>query len=106
MKKQLLALAGAAALGLGAVAGNSAPIPSDLTANVGLAYVYLVHPAPGTIIGGGATAFLGHLGLNGLPGTPGKAAVRVAARVAFVGARVGTVGGVGGMVLGAMIGAA
>ena len=50
MKKQLLALAGAAALGLGAIAGNTAPIQSDLTANVGVAIVYLMHPAPGTLL--------------------------------------------------------
>ena len=105
MKKQLLALAGAAALGVGAVAGNTAPIQSDLTANVGFAIVYLVHPAPGTIAGAGASAYGAHVGLKGFPGTPGKA-VRVAARMAFAGARLGTVGGVGGMVIGAMIGAA
>ena len=106
MKKQLLALAGAAALGVGAIAGNTAPsVNVDPTARVGVAIVYLVHPAPGTIAGAGASAFGAHVGLKGLPGTPGKA-VRVAARMAFAGARLGTVGGVGGMVIGAMIGAA
>ena len=106
MKKQLLALGAALALGVGAVVSSSASTQGgDLTANVGLAIVYFVHPAPGTVVGAGASAYGAHVGLKGLPGTPGNA-VRVAARVAFVGARVGTVGGVGGMVIGAMIGAA
>ena len=106
MKKQLLALGAAVALSVGAVAsGSASPQGSDVTANVGLAIVYFVHPAPGTVVGAGASAYGAHYGMKGLPGTPGKA-VRVAARVAFVGARVGVVGGVGGMVIGAMIGAA
>ena len=89
MKKQLLALAGAAALGLGAVAGNPAPSESvDPTAHVGYLIAKKAKAGPGGQafaqgIGGGSGAVLG----------------------AIVGAKVGTLGGPIGSIIGAGVGA-
>ena len=94
MKKQLLALAGAAALGLGAVAGNSAPsVAVDPTAQAGYA--------------------IAHYGFNAGPagqafaqGTGGGAGAVVGALIgAKVGVKVGAIAGPIGAVVGAGLGA-
>ena len=89
MKKQLLALAGAAALGLGAIAGNTAPSAGvDPTAQVGYVIAKKAKAGPGGQAfaqgaGAGAGALLG----------------------AMVGAKVGTLAGPIGSIIGAGIGA-
>ena len=89
MKKQLLALAGAAALGLGAIAGNSAPsVDVDPTAHVGYLIAKKAKAGPGGQafaqgMGAGAGALLG----------------------ATVGAKVGALGGPIGSIIGAGVGA-
>ena len=89
MKKQLLALAGAAALGVGAVAGNPAPSESvDPTAHVG----YLI--AKKAKAGAGGQAF-----------AQGMGAGAGALLGATVGAKVGALGGPIGSIIGAGIGA-
>ena len=98
MKKQLLALAGAAALGLGAVGANSAPsVDVEPTARAGYAvarYAFNAGPA-------------GQAFAQGAGGAAGAAAGGTVAAVigAKVGAKVGVVAGPVGIIVGAGLGA-
>ena len=128
MKKQLLALAGAAALGLGAVAGNSAPsVDVDPTARVGYMAAEFLGGSPyiSVPLTGSAGTAGGMIGkrigdwagkkIGGYVARPVAAAAGTAARAAFarggmlMGARlgmaIGTFGGPFGMVVGAGVGA-
>ena len=129
MKKQLLALAGAAALGLGAVAGNSAP-SADVgpTAQVGYMAAEFMGSGPlftAGLMGSSSTA-VGMIGkrvgrwasgkVGGYVARPVAAAAGTAARAVFarggmlMGARlgmaIGAFGGPFGAIIGAGVGAA
>ena len=132
MKKQLLALAGAAALGLGAVAGNSAPSADvDPTARVGYMVAEVVSDNYFGVdysdyAGGMSAAIAGRLGevygdragkaVGRAIASPVRVAAHTAARAAFtrggmlmgarIGGLIGAFGGPVGFVLGTGIGMA
>ena len=125
MKKQLLALAGAAALGLGAVAGNSAPSADvDPTARVGYAVAELASSPPdaigagfgaaGGLFGDALGRWLGQRSADYFS-RPVVVAANTAARAAFtrggilmgarLGGAIGAFGGPVGLVVGTAVGA-
>ena len=123
MKKQLLALAGAAALGVGAIAGNTAPsVNVDPTARAGYVIAGYMGGGPAievTLTGSGGTAgsiigrrvgnWVGEK-VGGYVARPVAAAAGTAARAAFarggmlMGARLGMAIGAFGGPVGAIVG--